>query len=193
MNGFAKHHVISSFPHWGVAEALSRFSPSSLLDMGGAGRTKDYIVAEVTNANLVDGVDATDLPQLDNSFDATVSIATLEHVDDVRAFLSESIRVARNGAAHWFPAGTAARQAEALKSSLGHHHPCVIPSEDDIKTICNELDCSWNMSPYMTIGEHLLLLGTINTAIHCRESFELTAKIGDRPYGYLLVMTKERQ
>lgn len=190
MAHWKSYHTISTFAHWGVARELARFAPRTVIDMGGTGKTRDFVDATVTNANILDAIDATNLHFSDNEFDASLSIATLEHVNDMEGFLSESLRVSRKGAVHWFPVGSPARDAERVKSALGHHHPCTILDVEELRQHVERLNCRWRMVPHMSIGEHLLLLATINPDIHCEQTFELVSRMGSEPYGYLLVLER---
>jgi len=74
--------------------------------------------SDVQSNNMnVARMDAQNLAISDDSFDAVVSIATLEHIHDVRKVVEETCRVLRTGgvgyhAIHLFP------------SLSGGHHPC---------------------------------------------------------------------
>jgi len=186
-------HVISSYIHHSMAEAIHAFSPKSALDMGGVGKLQNFLCCEVTDANITDNLDGTCLPFADNTFDVAVSIATLEHVGDWRKFLQESSRVSRTAAMHWFPWSSAAIEAEYIKKRLGHVHPCSIPDGVELQEFLSGPECGvhhWTMAPLMTIGEHLLLLGTINPNLNHPDAFEVVSRIGSEPYGVLLTMHK---
>ena len=184
-------HVISSFIHYNVAKEINRFAPKSVVDMGGEGKLAKFIPHKVTDANLTAEIDATCLPWPDNTFDIAVSIATLEHVDNWQQFLLESLRVSSTAVIHWFPCGRAAKEAELLKKTLGHEHPCALPDELNLKNfLSNYRAIRWSLAPLMTVGEHLLLLGTINSNLNHPRAFEVIHRIGRDPYGFLLTMTK---
>ncbi|MBN1832784.1 MAG: class I SAM-dependent methyltransferase [Deltaproteobacteria bacterium] len=183
-------HVVSAYVHWGVANVANRFSPKSVLDMGGVGKMSHFLACSVTDANIINNLDATDLPFADNEFDVALSIATLEHVEDWANFLLESLRVSKTAAVHWFPIGSAATEAEHLKKKLGHLHPCCIPSRIEIEDFLMKCDAQWTLAPFMTMGEHLLLLGTINPNINHPDTFAAVQRMGAEPYGVLLTMTK---
>ena len=183
-------HVISAYVHYGVANVANRFSPELALDMGGVGKMRHFMTCNVTDANIIDDLDATDLPFADHSFDVALSIATLEHVSDWSRFLLESLRVSKMAAIHWFPMGGAAFEAERLKKRLGYLHPCSIPSRVAIENFLMKCDAQWTMDPFMTIGEHLLLISTISPNINRDDIFAAVQRIGNEPYGVLLTMKK---
>jgi SAM-dependent methyltransferase len=183
-------HVVSAYVHWGVANVITRFSPKSALDMGGVGKMLHFLRCSVTDANIIDNLDATDLPFADNAFDVALSIATLEHVGDWANFLLESLRVSKTAAVHWFPMGSAATEAEDLKEKLGHFHPCSILSRIAIEDFLMKCSAQWSLAPFMTIGEHLLLLCTINPNINHPDTFAAVQRMGAEPYGFLLTMIK---
>jgi hypothetical protein len=182
-------HVISAFIHWHIANIAKSFNPAEILDMGGTGKTRQFLACKVTDANLAQNIDATKLPFPDKSFDLALSIATLEHVNNWRAFLAESIRISRISTIHWFPVGTAAKEAEQIKERLGHAHPCTIPSQEDIEGILKSLNTHGTLSPLMTVGEHLLLLATINPLLNTPIIFDTVRRIGSEPYGMVLTIT----
>ena len=192
MNTLKTIHVVSAYVHWGVANVVNRFSPISALDMGGVGKLPYFLPCSVTDANIIDNLDATDLPFADNTFDVAVSIATLEHVEHWSSFLLESLRVSKTAAVHWFPMGSAAAEAEHLKKKLGHLHPCCIPSKIALEDFLKECVTHWTLVPFMTIGEHLLLICTINPSVNHPDTFSVVKRIGAEPYGVLLTMTKTR-
>ena len=183
-------HVISSYVHYHVAQTAGAYAPQSVLDMGGMGKMRRFLSCQVTDANLLDKIDATCLPFPDNTFDLSLSIATLEHVEKWEQFLLESVRVCKTAAIHWFPMGRAAMDAEHLKAALGHPHPCRVPKAQKLRNFLARCGAKWRMRPLMTMGEHLLLLGTINENLNGCDVFDLVAQAGKKPYGILLTITK---
>lgn len=151
--------VISMTLHIHVAEILKTHKIKSIIDMGGVGNFKELLDCPVQDANIKKGIDGTKLPYANNTFDASVSIATLEHVDNQLKFLQESSRVAKTMAIHWFPFGSDAEDIERFKLSLGHPHYCKLPTDDIIK-IARTYFKSVEFYPMCCATEHLLLLAT---------------------------------
>lgn len=180
--------VISAYLHWGCSQAALALvpSPRSLLDVGGNGRMACFVPCPVTNANILQGIDGTNLPYKDSSFDICTSVAVLEHVSDWKAFLRESVRVGARGAVHWFPLGRVAREIETYKDAAGHVHPCEIYEVDEVadyaKTICSR----YTLKPFMNVSEQLLLLATVNRKLDVNATYELVRERGSQEYGYLL-------
>jgi len=181
--------VIAKWTHWRVAEELKHHKPSTVIDMGGVGRLGKLTSFKVTDANIKQGIDATNMPFEDKSFDASVSINTLEHVKLKKNFLLEAIRVARIVSIHEFPFGPHARQVEELKEKLGHKHPCKLPNYRDhiLPFMTNSsLDCKFK--PAMSCQICLLLLASMNEKMNVNETFELARSCGSAPYSYILVI-----
>ncbi len=107
--------------HREVSDMLS--SNTTVLDIGGIGRLQEFCQAPskviVTDHNKP-GSDCR-LPYKDNTFDAVVSINTLEHVAHKHRplFLREAIRTARNEVILVFPFND---EYEELKERVGHKH-----------------------------------------------------------------------
>lgn len=182
-------HIISAYIHWSIARIAKSFNPKNIVDIGGIGKANHFIECDITEANIINNIDATNLPYANNSFDVAISIATLEHTDDHIKFISESARISRVAAVHWFPAGEAARKAEQLKEKLGHTHPCTIPLQEDIESALRDLNLHGRLSTLMTIGEHLLLLATIYPQLNTPKLYEAVRRIGSEPYGMTLTIT----
>ena len=100
-----KNPPISEYMHYWVMRKLKEYGIETLVDMGGVGKLNKWF--NVTNANIKKKIDGTCLPYKDNSFDASTSISTLEHVKKGQQlkFLEEAIRVARKVSVHWFHYG----------------------------------------------------------------------------------------
>jgi SAM-dependent methyltransferase len=158
----------------------------NLLDIGGTGKLNFNGDIIVDNANITHGIDGTMLPYSDSSYDITVSIATLEHVNDHNAFLNESIRVCKKLSIHWFPMGLKALQVEQIKNELGHHHPCELPEYNLILKIPNT-----EILPYMTCREHLLLLSTIRKDFSISKLYDYIDTFSDNDYyGFFIIIHK---
>lgn len=183
-------HPVYGFEHHHIATLLKPFQPKRVIDIGGRGTLAHYINCKVHDANIRHGIDGTKLPYKVDTFDAAVSIATLEHVKDQLAFLRESIRVARVFVAHWFPYGEGAEKAEKLKAEIGHgwyHHNAKLPSKEVIERILSELR-DGKLYPLMSVTEHLLLMATRHPRMNCRKLYDY---IYDNyalaePFGYVL-------
>lgn len=173
-------HPYRSFLHRKVATLAAQYEPASIIDMGGAGDMKTFACCPVKDANIKKGYDGSDLYQFeDNSFDVATSVAVLEHVqlDRREAFVNESMRVSRKAAIHWFPAGEAAREAEAFRDTFGPgcaHTSCVVgPWRDEY-------------IPCITIRESFLLLATLYPAMNTMKLHDYVCEHGEKPYGALL-------
>jgi hypothetical protein len=157
--------------------------------MGGTRRLKNFVSFKVVDANIKYGIDATNMPFEDNSFDSSISINTLEHIKHKRKFLFEATRVARLVSIHEFPFGPHARKVEELKKKLGHRHPCSLPDYRDhiLPFLTNSL-LKCEFKPAMSCRVCLLLLASINEKMNVEETFELAESQGDSPYSYILIM-----
>jgi hypothetical protein len=101
--------------HLGVAMLLRPFKAGSIIDIGGEGRLGIFTrQARVTTVNVAGGsgvdhvLNPGTLPFANDSFDAAVSIDTLEHIPkpDRERFLSEMLRVSRKCIIACAPLGT---------------------------------------------------------------------------------------
>ena len=129
-------HPIKASTHYIVAHLIKKYvdNPETVIDMGGIGTLKYFLPScKIVDANIKTGIDATNLPYKDNSFDIACSVATLEHVRDQKKFLSESIRVAKYAVVHYFPLGEDARTLEKFRATLKNKHDCVIPHDELIQ------------------------------------------------------------
>lgn len=200
-------HPVTAILQWKIISILRNYCIKTVLDVGGVGKLEalsDYHVTDVNIAKgmggagigvgILEGVDGCDLPFEDNSFDAVVSIATLEHVGDHEQFLQECERVAKKVTVHWFPCGVWAENAEELKRKYGHWHPCNIPTlytglemfqeSDTVRVRYGELE------KFVTCGEHLLLCMTLTPSLKAPEVYDYVVKNYDRPYGTILIREK---
>ena len=176
-------HPVTAVVHWKVLSILKRYDIKTILDVGGVGKLEalsDYLVNDV---NIQDGVDGCDLPFEDNSFDAVVSIATLEHVTGQKQFLDECLRVAKRVNVHWFPLGTYAVEVERLKKKYGHWHPCTIP-------VLSAWIYYGEIEEFVSCGEHLLLCMTLTPSLKTPEVYDYVIKNYDMPYGTILIREK---
>jgi hypothetical protein len=153
-----KMPMIASVNHFHIKQLLTNNEVKTVVDVGGTGRLYGF---SIVNANLKRGIDGTNLPYSDNSFDAAVSNAVLEHVNDIEKFITESIRVSTKISIHWFPYDIAGRDTEILKKKLKHNHKCVVPMESDFHFL-NDMNVKYSFTPFITIYEHLLSLAMIN-------------------------------
>lgn len=182
-------HPISGMIHNKIKNIINANSEKieSILDIGGTGKLGVFGDFNIVNANITEGIDGTRLPYADNSFDATVSIATLEHVSDYNKFLEEAVRVSRMVSIHWFPMGLSALKAEKIKEEFGHVHPCILPEYEKIASYSNI-----SIQPYMTCREHLLLLSTINKDFATAKWYDTVDNFSDNDYyGYFAIIKKK--
>lgn len=184
-----KTHPISAIVHHKVAKYINSSVSETVIDMGGIKKLKLFTNAEVTNANIKGGIDATNLPYPDDSFDAAVSIATIEHVRTAlqEKFLEESIRVARKLVIHWLPLGEWANVVENFKEEIAkkYYHDCLFLD------IPIAVKLGFSITPFLTIREHLLLLATIyGDDFNNKQTYDFIDAYGDRPYGYFLIRSE---
>jgi len=98
--------------HRCVASCLEEFRPETILDVGGEGLLQCFIAtATVVSANVQNAdvlYDGKHLPFEDDSFDAVVSLDTVEHFpkDQRLEFLAELVRVAQHVVVLCAPLGT---------------------------------------------------------------------------------------
>jgi len=173
-------HPVTVVLHWKVLSILKQYDIKTVLDVGGVGKLEELSDYLVRDANIEHGYDGCDLPFEDNSFDAVVSIATLEHVGDQEQFLQECNRVAKKVEVHWFPCGIYAYKVEELKKKHGHRHPCKVPylPKGEIKR------------SFINCGEHLLLCMTLTPSLKVPEVYKYVINNGHMPYGAILIREK---
>lgn len=182
---------ITARVHKHIAVVSSLYSPKTILDMGGIGRLKTFIGCKVVDANILNGIDATKLPYENLSFDVTVSVATLEHINGQSKFLNEAIRVARKATIHWVLYGNWAKRTEDIKTKFGHKHPCVIPSEKTMATFFKHPKLvRTNKYALVNCAEHLVTLSTMKKNLRTQDMYAFIDKWGDRPYGYVFIGEK---
>jgi len=101
--------------HLCVSELLRRIGAKTVIDIGGEGRLKIFTGnAKVSSANITAGrgvdhiIKGSELPFEDGSFDAAVSVDTLEHISrEARSrFIGEMHRIAKKGLVLCAPLGT---------------------------------------------------------------------------------------
>jgi SAM-dependent methyltransferase len=164
---------ISEYIHYRITQKLKLYNIHSVLDIGGTGKMKEREFI-TTDANIRYGIDGKKLPYPDNSFDATVSIATLEHtgnIENMKKFLNEAYRVAKQTSIHWFPFGKLGQKVENFKKKIGHHHPCIVPDYSIIDHLDNS-NLNYSIEPFMRIDEHLLLLATMYPKLNKPELYD---------------------
>ena len=180
-------HPIYGLTHHHISRLVKDIKAKRIVDVGGKGILNHYLNCKVANANIKKGIDGTNLPYKANSFDAVVSVATLEHVKNQAAFLRESIRVAKRLVVHWFPYGEGAERAEKLKLRLGHRHFCKLPTKSIITKALGQLKVG-KLYPLMTISEHLLLLAARHPRLSRRELYDYVyrRRAVKEYYGFIL-------
>jgi len=167
---------ISEYMHYFTTLVLKKHKVSTVIDVGGTHKLDHRF--DVLNANILDGIDGTNLPYSTDEFDASVSIAVLEHVKSKELFLKECIRVAKKVSVHWFPYGDGSEpldtvnglKIENFKSSMGHQHPCEVPLYKHLLCLIKEYEC--NITPLVTCAEHLLMLATMYPALNNDKLYE---------------------
>jgi len=184
-----------TIPHMHIGELASKYTPRSLIDLGGRGRMKLFVKCKVLDANIdrKPRIDATNLPFGDNHFDISTSVNVFEHVSNQAKFLLESKRVAKYATIHFFLLGEPARITELHKKRLGHSHKHTMPSEKIVNDFLRTAGFkNKQLYPLMTIKEHLLLLASIPrySYMHKKATYKFIDKHGDEPYGYILVGEK---
>lgn len=193
MNDFLKSlHPVTAVLQLKIADILSRYDIKTVLDVGGIGklgRLTDYHVADANIANDYRVVDGCDMNFIDNSFDATVSIATLEHVKEPIKFLEECYRVAKKVTVHWFPGGVYAEEVERFKKKYGHWHPCHVPTwqEIDRMRVVFKQD---ELEYFTDCGEHLLLCMTLTPTLKAPEVYDYVIEHHNLRYGMILIGEK---
>lgn len=175
-------HPVTAVLHWKILSILKQYDIQTVLDVGGVGKLEALSDYHVNDANLRSGINGCDLPFEDNSFDAVVSIATLEHVEDKEKFLEECNRVAKKVAVHWFPCGIYAEDVEELKAKYGHWHPCKIPALP--------LPDNTMFETFIACGEHLLLCMTLTPSLKVAEVYDYAIKYYYAPYGAIITWEK---
>lgn len=187
MNDFLQSlHPVTAVLHMKVIDILSRYDIKTVLDVGGVGKLNELMDCLVYNANptnIINPMSGCDLQFEDDKFDAVVSIATLEHVDDPVKFLQECYRVAKKVSVHWFPCGDYAEEVEELKDRYGHWHPCNIPDYSII-------DEKYDWEHFMNCGEHLLLCMTLTPSLKNPEVYEYVLNNYKEYYGLILIGEK---
>ena len=176
-------YSISDYIHCVIAEHLK--GCHTVIDMGGKGKMKRKGYT-VTNADIQYGIDATNLSFEDNSFDASVSIAVLEHVGDKDKqiqFINESIRVAKHQILHWIPIH---KEVEVFLKSIGHDHKAIIPSLE----VMDYLHKKFTVIDMITIREHLINLTMIYPKLSCKELYNYAYDHQDESYGVLMELIK---
>ncbi len=177
---------ISEILHSYITNQLKEYNIITLLDMGGKGKMKNRGF-NVTNADIKYGIDARNLPFKDNEFDATISIATLEHVGNIEdqiTFIQEAKRVCKYKSFHWFPVN---KEAEEFLKEIGHNHPCIVPNPD---VIIKRLDLKSKLIPFSSVKGHFLLLATMYPKLNISKLYDYIFLHGNETFSIILEITK---
>jgi len=173
---------ISQIFHSYITKKLKEYNISSVLDIGGKGKMYDRGF-RVMNADIRYGIDGRKLPFDDNQYDATISIATLEHVGDIEdqvKFIQEAKRVAKYKSIHWFPVNC---DAEKFLKEIGHNHPCIVPNPD---VIMKRLDLHGELIVFSTVKEHFLLLATMYPKLNIPKLYDYILINGHKTFSVIL-------
>lgn len=138
-----------------VADLLNTFRPSglSVIDVGGDdGAFAKFISGHsCLSVDKQSGVNGTNLPFPDKSFDAAVSIDVLEHVPQSErgVFIRELLRVARHKviiAAPFANSAEAEKVVFALTNNpwLREHIELGLPKEEQMEALFNQLGLNYN-------------------------------------------------
>lgn len=183
-------HPVTAVLQLKVLSILKEYDIKTLLDVGGVGKLAKLSHYDVSEANLASGVDGCDLPFENDSFDATVSVATVEHVEDPVRFLQECYRVAKKASVHWFPCGDYAQEVEDLKEKYGHWHPCQIPPKEFLRIDWTWMKINFKNESFTNCGEHLLLCMTLTPSLKTKEVYDYIIENYNKPYGAILIGEK---
>lgn len=175
-------YSISDYMHYIISSRIEK--NSSIIDMGGKGKMK-LLHTDVINANIREGIDATNLPFENNSFDISVSVATLEHAgneDKQLQFIDESIRIATKKVLHWIPIH---EEVELFLKDLKHNHPCIIPKK---KILLYLKEQGFEKIDSITVREHLINLTMIHPKLACNELYKYAQE--HKNIDYLILLEK---
>jgi ubiquinone/menaquinone biosynthesis C-methylase UbiE len=177
---------ISEILHSYIAKRLKEYRVENILDIGGTDKMSNRGFQTI-NANKRQNIDGRNLPFEDNSFDATVSIATLEHVGNIKdqiKFIKEAVRTCKYVSLHWFPIND---KAERFLKEIGHNHPCIIPNYE---IIVKKLNLKYITTEFTNVKEHLLLLATMYPKLNVPELYDYILLHGHETFGIILEITK---
>lgn len=183
-------HPVTEIVHSYITQRLKEIGIDEIIDIGGVGKLNDRF-SKVFNAIISQGVDGCRLPFADGSFQASISIATLEHVHDQVGFLKEAVRVAREISLHWFPFGEQGRKIEQFKEMMGHRHPCEIPKQEIIGKAM--LGYHYEIIPFVTCSEHLLCLACLYPQLNTPDLYRFIFENMDTYCGAVLKVNKKRK
>lgn len=176
---------ISEYLHDSITRRLKNHNIKTILDVGGKGKmhNRGFNIIDANKPNF----DGRNLPFQDKSFDATISIATLEHVGnliDQINFLREAIRVAKYISIHWFPIN---QNAEHFLISIGHNHRCFVP---DYKSIMQILNINYKVIEVNKVREHFLLLATMYPRLNTSKLYDYIDIHGEETFSIILEILK---
>ncbi len=183
-------HPVTEIVHSYITKILKDHNICEVIDIGGVGKLNDRF-EKVHNPNIKHGIDGCRLPYDSNSFQASVSIATLEHIQDQVGFLRESIRVAGEISVHWFPFGEQGEKIERFKESMGHKHPSITPTIEAIADAVSGYH--YEIIPFVSCSEHLLCLACLHPKLNIPELYNFIFENINTYYGAVLKVHKIRK
>lgn len=192
---------VSAMLHYKVLSLTNKLNPKSIIDLGGVGRAQKFTSAKVTDINKTDGNDALALRFANKSFDASISVATIEHIgiDNIKQFFHEAFRVARLVSTHWLPLAPYALDVDALNARFGWKHASQTPTQDYVHNTVHNLVTAikpggarieWFAGP--SIREQLLHFTYMFDRWRTAEVYRYLDVNGDKPYGATLHVVMPR-
>jgi hypothetical protein len=190
-------HPVSAILHYEVLAIINKYAVKTIVDLGGTGKAQEFTAAKVTNINRLDGADALNIKVPDCYFDASMSVATVEHVgeENLGKFFLEAFRVAQVVSTHWLPLAPGAAVADAIKNKFGHKHRAQLPDWPRVQKIVNKIKPSGatvQFVPGPTAREHLLLLACMRESMRSLEFYKCVMGCGNSLYGGILHVIMNR-
>ena len=184
-----------------IGERLRRDGHTAVLDSGGTGSFRPFLPGiQLSLANpRVNGMDATDLPFVDDSFDAGISTHTLEHIppQGKERMITELVRVSRRDVYMIFPFGEETVEVDDAKTRFvgnTHQHdefPRITPAW--LSDVLERHGWQCQTQPILNRAVHFMLamllpIDSDPKRAVCRwinERFDVTPGLGD-PYNIFL-------